>query len=362
MKKLITYSSRVALTMLLFFAGFSQASAGATWIGNSYIYVNGSWFTGSGSAGEWTSGEFKNHNFGEISSLILGGQIQVAANGENWGSGVLTMHYTFDNNESGWKDIILYYESYGYGEYKNNMRYQSGGSNFNPLSLDLSELSAGEHTISIFFGPLDGHYDGKENNYVAYFTIPSTQSVTVTNASYATYVSSYPLDYTNTDIKAYTAKVNTSTGTVVLSQINKVAAGVPVVLYKEGGKTENIPVCFTATDTPDESNLLVGKDAEVATSDGNGNFNYILNNVSGIGFYKANNQIVASNRAYLQTNFNVAAQGARMTMVFADEATGITSNGSKVMSKNRYFDLHGRYVTKTSKGLYILNGKTIVIK
>ena len=207
----------------------------------------------------------------------------------------------------------------------------------------------------------DHWYNGDGDNYHAKLTIaPADQSVEVTSAGYATYVSSYPLDFTNARIKAYTAKVNTSNGKVELTQINKVPANEPVVLYKEGGDTENIPVCLTTTDTPAASDLVAGNGGTVATSEGN-YYNYILNNVSGIGFYKANNQTVASNRAYLHTTYNVAA-GARMAMVFADEATGITASSRETVSANRYFDLQGRRVAQPTKGLYIVNGKKTIIK
>lgn len=345
--------------LLLLIVGLNQAKAGATWIGDSYIWINGSWYTASGSSGDWTSGEFNKHDFGEIYSLSIGAQIQVAANGEDWKSGILAMNYTIDNNESAWTEHTLSYESWGHGPYK-NMRYQSGGNVFTPTTIDISGLSAGKHTISIYFGPLDGNWDSNGGaNYEATFTIPVSPSVEVTSAGYATYVSPCPLDYTSTEIKAYTAKVNTENGKIVLYQINKVPANTPVVLYKDGGTTEDVPICFTETETPADNDLKAGTGAEVATQDGD-NYNYILNNVSGIGFYKANGQTVATNRAYLQTTYNVATSSARLTMEFEDETTGITS--IKAESNNVYFDLQGRRVAQPTKGLYIVNGKKYFAK
>jgi len=352
------------MTLLLLVAGFTTASAGATWIGDSYINVNGAWYTASGASGDWTSGAFNDHDFGAITSLTIGAQIQVYA-GEDWKSGTLIMHYTIDKNESGWTDHVLQYESYGHGQFGNNMRYQSGGSTFTTTPIDISSLSAGEHTLSIYFGPLDGNYDGNsDNSYVATFTVPGPQSVEVTSAGYATYVGSYPLDFTATGIKAYTAKVNTENGKVVLTQINKVPASTPVVLYKDGGSTKDIPICFSATDTPAESDLVAGNGGKVAYASGDGKYNYILNNVSGIGFYKANDQTVATGRAYLQTSYDVTtSSGARMAMVFADEATGIdaTQMNSEEKAASTY-DLQGRCVAQPVKGLYIVNGKKVIVK
>ena len=185
--------------------------------------------------------------------------------------------------------------------------------------------------------------------------------VTVSDADYATYVSANDLDFTSTSIKAYTAKVNTSTGAIVLSEINKVPANTPVILYKDGGATENIPFA-TSTDAVGDNDLHAGTGAAVAT--GTNPYNYILNNVSGIGFYKAAGQTVATNRAYLQTTYNVAAEGARLVMVFADdETTGIADvRGKMEDGRSGYFDLQGRPVAQPTKGLYIVNGKKVVIK
>ncbi len=187
----------------------------------------------------------------------------------------------------------------------------------------------------------------------------AVESVTVTDAGYATYVSTLPLDYTSTEIKAYTAKV--AAGKVVLTQINKVPANTPVVLYKEGGATEDIPVA-ASTDTPAASDLVAGTGAAVATADGETHTNYILNNGgNGIGFYLANDKIVAANRAYLHVPNSEKAATARLTIVFDDQTTGIadlkaTANGDAI------YNLNGQRIEKATKGIYIIGGKKMMKK
>ena len=95
------------------------------------------------------------------------------------------------------------------------------------------------------------------------------------------------------EFKIYTVEDNK----VVLTQIEKVPAKTPVVLYYEGGKTEEIPFA-SETNTPAESDLVAGNGGTVET-EVEGFTNYILNNVSGIGFYKAAGQTVAKEHAYL---------------------------------------------------------------
>lgn len=177
--------------------------------------------------------------------------------------------------------------------------------------------------------------------------------VTVGSEGYATYVTEAAMDFSATDIKAYTAKVEDNK--VVLTQIEKVPAKTPVVLYYEGGKTEEIPFA-SETDTPAASDLKAGNGSEVAT-DEEGFTNYILNNVSGIGFYKAAGQTVAKEHAYLHV---AATSEARLQIVF-DGATAI-SEVKSISKGEAVYNLSGQRVNSPKKGLYIIGGKKAVLK
>ena len=154
----------------------------------------------------------------------------------------------------------------------------------------------------------------------------SSVSVTVSSAGYATYVNNdYDLDFSATDIKAYKAQVNTTTGVITLTGVDNVPAGTPVILYKEGGAKESIPV-MTGAATIEDNDLKAGKGVAVPTTDGAGNYNYVLDKQDEIiGFYKAANLTVPTNRAYLQTTYNVAGLSARgLRIVFAGDITSIS--------------------------------------
>lgn len=195
----------------------------------------------------------------------------------------------------------------------------------------------------------------------------ATVPVTVSDAGFATYVPSYDLNFTSTSIKAYKVKVSTK-GKATLTEVANVPAGTPVLLYKDGGATEDIPV-MTGAAAVTENDLVAGTGAAVATDGGTVDdvayTNMILNNVGGnIGFYLAAGQTVATNRAYLHIASDKAPAGARMVMVFADEeTTGIADVRSKMSDvRGDFFDLQGRRVAQPAKGLYIVNGKKVVIK
>lgn len=198
---------------------------------------------------------------------------------------------------------------------------------------------------------------------IAKRTGDATASVTVSTAGYATYVNNdYDLDFSSTGIEAYKVKVSTK-GVATLTKVDNVPAGTPVLLYKDGGATEDIPV-MTGAAAVSDNDLVAGTGAAVATADGDYT-NMILNNIDGnVGFYFAAGQTVAANRAYLHIASTLApdaADAARMQMVFDGEATGIENVRSEVKD-GQFFNLSGQRVAAPQKGLYIVNGKKVIIK
>ena len=189
--------------------------------------------------------------------------------------------------------------------------------------------------------------------------LPSTENIVISTAGKATYVSAYNLDFTGTSIEAYKVKV-TAKATATLTKVDKVPAGTPVVLI---GTTDDIPVIASAAAVT-ENDLVAGTGAAVATTDGDYT-NMILNDgTSGVGFYFANGQNVAANRAYLHFDSSLApAAGAPMMMVFDGEATGIADVRGKMEDvRSDFFDLQGRKVAQPAKGLYIQNGRKVILK
>ncbi|SNU03910.1 Ig-like domain (group 2) [Prevotellaceae bacterium MN60] len=184
-----------------------------------------------------------------------------------------------------------------------------------------------------------------------------SERVKVTSIGLATFASNNKLDFTNVEnLEAYIAKENGDK--VELTKVNKVAAGTGVLLRaKNDATTFEVPV---TTDDADDAtgNLFVrGTGAAVATTDGSYT-NYILSTKSGVvGFYHANNNIVAVNRAYLHTSVSAA----RIDLSF-DELTGINEMKNQKEAVEGIFDLQGRKVAQPAKGLYIVNGKKVVIK
>ena len=149
-----------------------------------------------------------------------------------------------------------------------------------------------------------------------------------------------------------------STVTLLEVEDKIVNAGTPVVLKSTGTPVMTLT---TATSSDTQANDLKGTSAN-KTNPGNA---YVLNYTAadGVGFYKlADSGTIGFGKAYL-----VAMAGAREFLTFG-ETTDI-SEKIKVKSEKSgegsdvIYDIHGRRVNgKPSKGLYIINGKKVVMK
>ena len=82
--------------------------------------------------------------------------------------------------------------------------------------------------------------------------------------------------------------------------------------------------------------------------------------LSGNTFKKVNAGTVPAGKALLPAS---EVSGAReLTFVF-DEATGIsTMHNTQCIMHNDFYNLAGQKVANPSKGLYIMNGKKVIIK
>lgn len=190
-----------------------------------------------------------------------------------------------------------------------------------------------------------------------------TKKVTITTADYATFVSTEKTDFAGTGITAYTAKVNGNS--VTLTSIEKVPANTPVVVHKDVEETTifNVPVTTADIAAVTENDLCVS-DGTTAV----GENVYVLGNTDGIGFYKwTSNNSLSAGKVYLNVPAINVPAGSRdyLTFAFEDQATGVGAslmNSEKCKVNSDIFDLQGRRVVNPTKGLYIVNGKKVIVK
>ena len=197
-----------------------------------------------------------------------------------------------------------------------------------------------------------------------------TESISITSAQYATYCSTSDLDFSSTDITVYKAKVD---GNVVkLTEVTDgiVPAGEGVILYAETADTYTVPVTTTAATISDNELVGVTEDTAIEYSAG-GKYNYILQkDGSDLVFRKATGAKLRANRAYLSTTYDVMAVGAPALEVIIggengdDNTTGVSEkvavDGSEASAP--VYNLNGQRVSQPTKGLYIVNGKKVILK
>ena len=208
----------------------------------------------------------------------------------------------------------------------------------------------------------------KELNY---YTPAKTPEVSISEVGWATYCSPYNLDFSETGATVYTAARNTTTNNITLSEVSggKVPANTGVILYKNGGGDINPAVIASANDI--ENNELVGivEDTPVAYHPSDDVYNYIMewddkSNKPMFSKAAANGATLTANKAYLSTAYNVETGTARALAVASDaiETTGINNVQNSGIKAQGYYNLNGQRVSNPTKGLYIVNGRKVVVK
>ncbi len=187
----------------------------------------------------------------------------------------------------------------------------------------------------------------------------SSYPVTISSYKYATYRTSEKLDFTDTGVSAYTAAI--SGDHVVLTKIEDgvVEAGKGVVLYSETAGTYDIPV--TTADATVTSTGLSISDGTSATKEA---VTYVLGKKNDVGFYRwVGAESLPAGRVYLNGSVSTARDYLEFT--FDEETTGMSDashlNKGEIRT-NVVYDLQGRRVAQPARGLYIVNGKKVVIK
>ena len=204
------------------------------------------------------------------------------------------------------------------------------------------------------------NWEAGANSASAWYLLPvSTFEVALNAASTNYWASLYlPFDASlpESGLEAYYGK-SQEVGTLKLEKASAVPANQGVVL-KGTADTYTLSIA-TAAVTPIESNVLEGtnKLLEDITTD---NY-YTLGAVDEVvGFYHPSATQLKANRAYIS---EVGGSVNAFTLVFDEGVeTGISQIETTLGTTNVYYDLSGRRIATPGKGLYIKNGKKVLIK
>ena len=198
--------------------------------------------------------------------------------------------------------------------------------------------------------------------------IPESVTVTIGEDGLATFCPEYDVDFSSTTtIAAYKAAVNGNT--VKLTRVETVAAGEGVLLRSLSGDAvkEELPTIDAET-AMNADNAFVGTLTDI-TFTGNktadGATVYVLAKSEGkVGFFTStsdNARIeVGAGKAYLPVKSDASRS---LALVFDDDTTAIIEIApSQSADDDAVYTLGGARVKTAGRGLYIKNGKKVVIK
>ena len=257
-------------------------------------------------------------------------------------------------DNDGWGDIYAYVwgESNVLGDWPGTAMTETGEVNGTKVyTITFKAENAPEGIIFNGNGNQTGDLDFVNNSLYGI----AWPTVTVSDAGYKTYCSPYALDYSEaTGLTAYRATVS-SDNNVSFSEVTEVPAGEGVLLkLKENVAAGDFTIKPIATAAAIDNDFVgVLSDTEVAA----GSF-VLLNGGQGVGFYKTLNAFtVGANTAYLP-----AVSSARDFIGFGDDTTTSINAISNEKMNGEVYNLNGQRVVAPAKGLYIVNGKKVVLK
>ena len=196
------------------------------------------------------------------------------------------------------------------------------------------------------------------NGTIKYYTLyaqPGASIPVTVKTTGTTFSSAYAIDCANlpSGVKAYKVTKMTATQVTAEEITEAVAPNTGLILIAGTAGSYDLPVAATGNDIS-ATNKLVGVTVAKTVADDEA---YGLKDGK---FNKLSAGTIPANKAYLPAT---AVSAPELSIVFGGEATGIADVRGKMEDvRSDFFDLQGRKVAQPTKGLYIVNGKKVVIK
>lgn len=331
-------------------------------------------------------------NWGEISSDKIDTEshsVTLGANSEGsqaygWGiwstPGGKTLVFELDGNQKDCKLEIME------GNVVKKTENISGGQKYvivdisSYLSTSLSRFlfrnksTAEDNTITF----RQAYYSNQtEENETKYLT---KVKATIGSSGYTAFSCDQALDFTGVDgVTAYIVS-STDGENAFMTPVNKVPANTGLILAGTANASYWIPITTESTDDVSSNKLQCAIDATNVQASDVSSSRYILAKQSGdTGFYKLEEEgsklvagtdtkkyhTLSCNKSYLEVTS--LSKGSLSYMKMSIGGNGNTTGISNTMKEssvqdNIYYSLNGTAVKNPSKGLYIINGKKVIIK
>lgn len=203
------------------------------------------------------------------------------------------------------------------------------------------------------------------------FEVTCKVPVNVTSLGYASFSWPRTLDFTESGAQAFVV-TRKGEGSVTLEEVQTVPAGTGIIVKAEGGTYYPQTIDDEAAADDVSSNLLTGTASGSYTVDADNVF--VLSNLSNgeAGFYVADPGVtVAKYKAYLKLADAGDAKDGGYAFDFTPTGLRTIDNGQLIIDNLPVYNLNGQRVeisklnvqsSKLPKGVYIVNGKKVVLK
>ena len=313
--------------------------------------------------GEFDFGVNQDYGSGAVASTNSNNTTQTT-----WTAGCIVMDIAGRNVWYNGVDLRLYSNSAGSGNPSNAGNITISAPTGYYIT-KVTGLSSGNLTANVGTKISSGVWAGKSQSVIfthtgasgtitinkikVYYTNVGTVGITMGEAGYMTYCFDNANLSFGDGVEAYVASA-VGGDNVTLTKVSTAPAGTPLVLKATAG-AHDLTIAESAASVG-TNNLKVSNGTSAKGDD-----IYVLAKPAGksVGFYKwASASSLSAGKIYLKL-----PAGAREFLGFDfDDATGIEGVTKTQKADGLYFNLAGQRVAQPAKGLYIVNGKKVIIK
>lgn len=228
------------------------------------------------------------------------------------------------------------------------------------VDVDVSALAAGEHTIYWRVGDSRGVFSREVGSSLFRYTVPASGYGTFSaadNMAMGDELKAYFATYLKETNKGLAIKVVGSDSRVVPAETGVVLAGEAGVTYTM------VPTTEEGTANNDNKLVAVVESRHVNAVDGEFT-NFMLQGGKFIKILDENGTVkMPAHRAYLPLPTEDTANAHAVTLIWGeDTATGLDGIRENRNGDGTVYNLQGQKVENPSRGIYIINGKKVVVK
>ena len=249
-------------------------------------------------------------------------------------------------------------------DFEGNTFYQLNKATLVPLADFLADAHLGNYVICAVAST--GEYDGSFSS--GRIELFQGYEVEVAAKEFITYYKDEPLRVEDEAAELYTISSVNDTQAVLSQKCDAMPSLTPMLVYNNSDETKVILLIPCAepdmalTVAPEFQGTLTGTTIAASTD---AQTNYALNGKAFV--FVKNDLAIGPNKAWLSIPSGMIAGARALNIVFSD-ATGIesvelrTENGE--FATAAWYDLNGRKLqaAPTKKGVYIMNGRKVVVK